>query len=148
MSNVEVSLNLLTQQQPHDNGDDGSSTVSGDDDHHTSTTGSDMCTDSDANKQGIADEETRRIHVCRLGLIIVLLMTGAAICAGTYIFVHDQSMNDYKLSVSVARERAREEIGSQWKGRKGLASSVSLTPSLPCIVVVTIPSVYTVCQLD
>jgi len=53
------------------------------------------------DEPAIADKETMHVKRWRFVLVIVLASVALAVCTGTYLFVLDESNNDYKLSVSV-----------------------------------------------
>ena len=60
---------------------------------------------SDSDKLHIGDKETKRVKNWRNILIVVLVLTAGAICAGTYLFVHDEVDNDYEISVRTGLAR-------------------------------------------
>ena len=52
------------------------------------------------NNKVFAEKETKHLKCWRIVLVVVLVAVALGVCTGTYLFVQDESNEDYKLSVS------------------------------------------------
>ena len=77
--------------------EDESNDESNKDTSHTTARGS----GGDDRKNKLAERETKHLKCWRIVLVVVLVAVAAGVCAGTYLFVQDESNEDYKLSVSL-----------------------------------------------
>jgi len=74
-----------------------------DDDDNESASTDEHSTDNSTSKQTeLAEDETKRVERFRIILVVVLSVVGAALCAGTFLFVKHETDKDYQLSVSTA----------------------------------------------
>ena len=94
------SLQLLEQQQLRDLSVDLRSCLSSD---WASTNDEFALHDEETQPETAGNKEATFLTRFRAVLVVVLLLTGSAICAGTFFFVNNEVSNDFKLSVSSVR---------------------------------------------
>jgi len=58
----------------------------------------------------IARNETRHVRQWRALLVAVLLLSGAGICTGTYLFLHNKTVDDYELSFHVFANAIEDSV--------------------------------------
>ena len=77
----------------------------------TSATGEDS-RDEVAEVKELTGKQTRSVHIWRMLVVAVLLLTGAAVSTGTYIFLSQAKEDDYKISVSASHGSMDQSRGS------------------------------------